>query len=113
MGGEEGFAAHMASVDPLTLLSDAGTTGVPTVLLHGEVDEEVPLTQFSDYAAVHHDLRTVVLPGTGHYTLIEPGATAAREVADTLWRMAREQRGPGTAVGPTDTRARAKGAGLA
>ncbi|MGA5430404.1 alpha/beta hydrolase family protein [Streptomyces koyangensis] len=112
MGGEEGFAAHMASVDPLTLLSGAGTTGVPTVLLHGEVDEEVPLTQFSDYAAVHHDLRTVVLPGTGHYTLIEPGAPAAREVADTLWRMACEQRGPGTTAGPTDRRATARGAGL-
>ncbi|GGY00546.1 alpha/beta hydrolase family protein [Streptomyces minutiscleroticus] len=88
LGGEEVFEERMASVDPLTLLRGAGTTGVPTVLLHGAVDEEVPLTQFSDYAAVHHDLETVVLPGTGHYTLIEPGAPGARSVADTLWDMA-------------------------
>ncbi|CAL9650867.1 MULTISPECIES: alpha/beta hydrolase family protein [Actinomycetes] len=84
LGGEEHFTERLAEVDPLTLLRAAGTTGVPTVLLHGAADEEVPLTQFSDYAAVHRDLRTVVLPGTGHYTLIEPGAPGARAVADTL-----------------------------
>ncbi|MFA0845405.1 alpha/beta hydrolase family protein [Streptomyces rochei] len=85
--GEEHFDERCRQVDPLTLLRGAGTTGVPTVLLHGAVDEEVPLTQFSDYAAVHRDLRTVVLPGTGHYTLIEPGAPAARAVTDTLREM--------------------------
>ncbi|MGA5442867.1 alpha/beta hydrolase family protein [Streptomyces griseoincarnatus] len=84
LNGEEHFTERLAEVDPLTLLSDAGTTGVPTVLLHGAADEEVPLTQFSDYAAVHRDLRTVVLPGTGHYTLIEPEAPGAHAVADTL-----------------------------
>ncbi|MEU5664288.1 alpha/beta hydrolase family protein [Streptomyces longwoodensis] len=88
LGGSEHFAERLAEVDPLTLLRGAGTTGVPTVLLHGAVDEEVPLTQFADYAAVHRDLRTVVLPGTGHYTLIEPGAPGARAVADTLREMA-------------------------
>ncbi|MFE6099116.1 alpha/beta hydrolase family protein [Streptomyces laurentii] len=87
MGGEADFEKRLPEVDPLTLLREAGTTGVPTVLLHGAVDEEVPLTQFADYAAVHQDLRTVVLPGTGHYTLIEPGAPGARAVADTLWEM--------------------------
>ncbi|KUN00179.1 lipase [Streptomyces yokosukanensis] len=87
LGGEALFEERLPSVDPLTLLRDARTTGVPTVLLHGAVDEEVPLTQFADYAAVHDDLRTVVLPGTGHYTLIEPGAPGARAVARTLWEM--------------------------
>ncbi|KUN35456.1 lipase [Streptomyces longwoodensis] len=88
LGGPEHFAERLPEVDPLTLLRGAGTTGVPTVLLHGAVDEEVPLTQFADYAAVHRDLRTVVLPGTGHYTLIEPGAPGARAVADTLRELA-------------------------
>ncbi|CAM5602541.1 alpha/beta hydrolase family protein [Streptomyces griseomycini] len=87
LGGEEVFERRLPEVDPLTLLRDAGTTGVPTVLLHGAADEEVPLTQFGDYAAVHRDLRTVVLPGTGHYTLIEPEAPGARAVADTLREM--------------------------
>lgn len=75
-------------MDPVTLLRAHGTTGVPTVLLHGAADEEVPLGQFADYAAVHRDLDVVVLPGTGHYTLIEPGAPAARTVAGLLHRMA-------------------------
>ncbi|MFI8193323.1 alpha/beta hydrolase family protein [Streptomyces sp. NPDC085946] len=88
LGGEDVFEERLPSVDPLTLLRGAGTTGVPTVLLHGAADEEVPLTQFADYASVHRDLRTVVLPGTGHYTLIEPGAPGARAVADTLGEMA-------------------------
>lgn len=84
LGGEEDFAERLPRVDPVTLLRGPGTTGVRTVLLHGEVDEEVPLSQFGDYAAVHRDLETVVLPGTGHYTLIEPGAPAAAAVAGTL-----------------------------
>ncbi|MCH0564683.1 MULTISPECIES: S9 family peptidase [unclassified Streptomyces] len=87
LGGPDRFAQRLAHVDPLTLLERAGTTGVRTVLLHGAADEEVPLTQFADYAAVHHDLETVVLPGTGHYTLIEPGAPGARAVADQLRRL--------------------------
>ncbi|MFP8962707.1 alpha/beta hydrolase [Streptomyces nanhaiensis] len=87
LGGEDLFEQRLPSVDPLTLLRGAGTTGVPTVLLHGAVDEEVPLAQFADYASVHRDLKTVVLPGTGHYTLIEPGAPGARAVADTLGEM--------------------------
>jgi tryptophan 2,3-dioxygenase len=88
LGGAELFEERLPGVDPITLLRDAGTTGVPTVLLHGAVDEEVPQAQFTDYASVHRDLRTVVLPGTGHYTLIEPGAPGARAVADTLGEMA-------------------------
>lgn len=88
LGGEEQFTDRLPLVDPLTLLRRHGSTGVRTVLLHGEADEEVPLTQFTDYAAAHRDLETVVLPGTGHYTLIEPGAAAARSVAETIRRLA-------------------------
>ncbi|MEU1039114.1 alpha/beta hydrolase family protein [Streptomyces sp. NPDC005551] len=90
LGGEGTFEERLPLVDPLGLLKGTGSTGVRTVLLHGEVDEEVPLSQFADYAAVHRDLETVVLPGTGHYTLIEPDAPAARAVADTLWRLTGE-----------------------
>ncbi|TWF92993.1 alpha/beta fold hydrolase [Saccharopolyspora dendranthemae] len=90
MGAEE-FTERLPLVDPVTLLSEAGTTGVRTVLLRGEVDEEVPHEQFTDYAAVHRDLETVVLPGTGHYTPIEPDGPAAAAVADVLWRLSRER----------------------
>lgn len=88
LGGTEAALDRLPSVDPVTLLRGAGTTGVPTVMLHGAADEEVPLDQFADYAAVHRDLEVVVLPGTGHYTLIEPGSPAARTAADLLHRMA-------------------------
>lgn len=90
LGGAKLFEERLPLVDPLTLLENTGSTGVRTVLLHGEADEEVPLSQFADYASVHHDLETVVLPGTGHYTLIEPDAPAARTVADTLWHLSGE-----------------------
>ncbi|MEU9979012.1 alpha/beta fold hydrolase [Streptomyces sp. NPDC051014] len=87
LGGPSLFEERVPLVDPLTLLAAARTTGVRTVLLHGEADEEVPLAQFTRYAAVHDDLETVVLPYTGHYTLIEPGAPAAAAVAGTLRRL--------------------------
>nr|WP_203614680.1 alpha/beta hydrolase [Streptomyces sp. SID13726] len=90
LGGAELFGGRLPYVDPLTLLKGPGTTDVRTVLLHGEVDEEVPLSQFADYAAVHGDLETVVLPGIGHYTLIEPDAPGAVAVAGTMRRLANE-----------------------
>ncbi|MEU8520052.1 alpha/beta hydrolase [Streptomyces sp. NBC_01216] len=84
LGGAAHVAARLPLVDPLTMLRGKGTTGVRTVLLHGTKDEEVPLHQFSDYAAVHSDAEVVTLAGIGHYTLIEPGAPAADAVIDVL-----------------------------
>ncbi|MBP0450782.1 alpha/beta fold hydrolase [Kitasatospora sp. RG8] len=98
LGGPEAAPERLPLVDPVTLLRGPGTTGVRTVLLHGAVDEEVPPGQFTDYAAVHRDLEVVVLPDTGHYTLIEPGAPGARAVAEQLHRLAAEF-APGQAVG--------------
>ncbi|MEV5511021.1 alpha/beta hydrolase family protein [Streptomyces orinoci] len=89
LGGQGLVAERLPLVDPLTLLRGAGTTGVPTVVLHGAADEEVPLGQFADYLAVHRDAEPVVLPGTGHYTLIEPGSEASRSVIEVLARLTR------------------------
>nr|BBD17753.1 kynurenine formamidase [Streptomyces sp.] len=94
LGGAEHAEERLPLVDPLTLLRDGGTTGVPTVVLHGAVDEEVPHGQFTDYAAAHPDAELVVLPGTGHYTLIEPDSEASRNVIDVLDRLARPTRLP-------------------
>lgn len=96
MGAEE-FTGRLPLVDPVTLLAQAGTTGVRTVLLHGEDDEEVPHGQFTDYAAVHRDLETVVLPATGHYALIEPDTRAAADVAAVLRRLSEERAAGGWA----------------
>ncbi|MCX5214388.1 alpha/beta hydrolase [Kitasatospora sp. NBC_00240] len=87
LGGTDLMAARLPLVDPLTMLRDRGTTGVPTVLLHGAADEELPAAQFTDYAAVHPDAELVTLPGTGHYVLIEPGSPASRSVIDILMRL--------------------------
>lgn len=90
LGGREQAAERLPLVDPLTLLRSHSSTGVRTVLLHGENDEEVPLRQYSDYLAVHSDAELIRLPHTGHYTLIEPGAPAAEAVVQTLRRLRRE-----------------------
>jgi tryptophan 2,3-dioxygenase len=60
---------------------------VPTVVLHGAEDAEVPLSQFRDYAAADPGAELVSLPGTGHYTLIEPGSPACAVVIDLLTRL--------------------------
>ena len=88
LGGADQVASRLPLVDPLTLLREHGSTGVRTVLLHGAEDEEVPLAQFADYAAAHRDAELLVLPGTGHYTLIEPGSPASRAIVATLTRLA-------------------------
>jgi len=91
LGGVDKVESRLPFVDPLTMLRAKGTTGVPTVVLHGTEDEEVPLAQFTDYAAAHLDAEFVSLPGTGHYTLIEPGSEASRAVIDILARLSRPQ----------------------
>ncbi|MFF4531187.1 alpha/beta hydrolase family protein [Streptomyces sp. NPDC001407] len=89
LGPADRVESLLPSVDPLTMLRGPGTTGVPTVVLHGEVDEELPHEQFTGYMSVHTDAELVMLPGTGHYTLIEPGSPASRSVIETLARLAR------------------------
>jgi tryptophan 2,3-dioxygenase len=87
LGGEAVVAARLPVTDPITLVREKGSTGVPTVVLHGALDWEMPLTQFSDYTAAHTDAELVSLPGTGHYTLIEPGSDASRAVVEQLTRL--------------------------
>ncbi|GAA0397687.1 alpha/beta fold hydrolase [Streptomyces luteireticuli] len=88
LGGTGLVPDRLPLADPLSLVRTAGTTGVPTVLLHGEADEEVPPAQSAAYAAAHTDAELLLLPGTGHYTPIEPGAEACRTVIDVLKRLA-------------------------
>jgi pimeloyl-ACP methyl ester carboxylesterase len=59
-----------AVADPLTLLP----TGVPTVLIHGTQDAEVPLSQSEAYAAAGDaSLRTY---RGGHYEHLDPASEA-------------------------------------
>ncbi|MFD7663686.1 alpha/beta fold hydrolase [Streptomyces sp. NPDC059788] len=92
LGGADKAERRFPLVDPLTMLRGTGTTGVPTVVLYGAEDEEIPQAQFTDYAAAHRDAELISLPGTGHYTLIEPGSDAAAAVAGVLARLSRPGR---------------------
>lgn len=58
-----------AAADPARLVP----TGVPTVLIHGPQDDRVPLEVSERYAdAASDDARLVVVPGAGHFELIDP-----------------------------------------
>jgi acetyl esterase/lipase len=74
-------AAHYAAADPMRR-----PPGIPTVLLHGEDDLEVPLEQSERYAGRHHGalVRLRVVPGCGHYGLIDPQHPAFAEVLAAL-----------------------------
>ena len=80
MGGATGDAWRVAS--PIELLP----INVPTVLVHGRADDEVPLSQSEHYAsAVANNSRTelVVFEG-GHYDPIDPTSAAWAEVTARL-----------------------------
>jgi acetyl esterase/lipase len=73
--------AHYAAADPI-----GRPPGIPIVLLHGDDDQEVPLEQSERYAARHHGalVRLRVVPGCGHYGLIDPEHPAFAEVLAAL-----------------------------
>jgi acetyl esterase/lipase len=69
--------------------------GVPVALVHGTADDRVPVTQSERYAAAAiaagDDVRLVVLPGVGHFELIDPThaawAACRAELARLLDRL--------------------------
>ena len=69
-GGGEPAAYEVVS--PVRLLP----TGVPSVLVHGTADEDVPLSQSESYAAAaaraDDSCRLVTLPGADHFGVITP-----------------------------------------
>ncbi len=66
-------------------------TGIRSVLVHGELDDTVPLSQSDGYARraieAGDDSRLIVLPGVDHFDVITPGTSAwaaCREAAQAL-----------------------------
>jgi len=61
--------------------------GVPTLLVHGDADEDVPISQSRRYhsaaVAAGDDCELRELPGGGHFEVIDPGGRA--------WPMVRER----------------------
>jgi pimeloyl-ACP methyl ester carboxylesterase len=66
-------AEHFAEGSPIELLP----LGVPTVVIHGTDDDDVPYSMSDRYVtAADGDAELVTLEGTGHFELIDPLAPA-------------------------------------
>jgi pimeloyl-ACP methyl ester carboxylesterase len=80
--------------DRYALTSPAGLlpTGTRVRLVHGRADEIVPCEMSVDYAAraqaAGDDAACVVLPGAGHFALIDPLSTAWPSVAGAFRGLA-------------------------
>lgn len=67
-----GDAASRADLDPARLPVPAG----PVVLLHGLLDEIVPIVVAESYAAGQPGSRLVAVPGAAHFAVIDPLSAA-------------------------------------
>lgn len=86
-GSVEEFLGPAASVqdwDP-EALPDAT---VPVFIVHGEMDDTVPLELTRRYLAHHPRAQLVALPQAAHYALIDPASSAWPMVVGTLQRAA-------------------------
>jgi dipeptidyl aminopeptidase/acylaminoacyl peptidase len=76
--------AAYALADPLQRLP----TGIPTLLVHGDADDRVPVEQSRRYAraaaSAGDACELLELPGTGHFEVLDPRGPAWAEVARRL-----------------------------
>ncbi|MDO9398979.1 MAG: alpha/beta hydrolase [Herbiconiux sp.] len=70
--GRDDVEGALPGADPMALPVPA----TEVVLLHGELDEEVPVSFSRAYAARSPRIRSLVLDDAGHYELIDPTSTA-------------------------------------
>lgn len=86
-----GPASSRPDVDPTRMVSAVQ----PVVLVHGAEDDVVPVSQSESYAAAHPEAALQVLPGTGHYGLIDPLSAAWPHVVAALETLAAAEGGQG------------------
>jgi acetyl esterase/lipase len=77
-GSPETFPERYAEADPLALLP----VSTRAVLIHGEGDDVVPMSQPETYAAASH-AQLVVVPG-GHFEHLDPGSEAIAALLEAL-----------------------------
>ncbi len=70
--------APLGEADPMTLLAGAPTAAVR--LVHGTVDDEVPVGLSRGFAAAHPWAELVELPGVDHYEFLDPTTPAFHAV---------------------------------
>lgn len=87
-GGPTEVSGRFAIADPAGLIPDAATE---IVLMHGDADDEVPLSQSEGYLRHAQSLgahaRLIVLPGDGHYEILDPTSEASAIRRDLLGRL--------------------------
>ena len=81
--GSPGFADRLAAADPMRLDVPV-EAGIATVLVHGERDDEVPVSFSRGYAERDPRIRFEPLPGAGHYELIDPSSEVFARVLAAL-----------------------------
>jgi acetyl esterase/lipase len=90
LGLGNGAVLRFLGVDPASRPDiDPGRMSAPataTTVLHGLDDDTVPVSISESYAAKHPATRLTALPGTGHYELIDPQASAWGTVLAELAR---------------------------
>jgi pimeloyl-ACP methyl ester carboxylesterase len=83
-GGPDDVPERYAAADP----TRRPALGVPTVLVHGDRDAQVPLALSRRYAPVARaagaDVTLTELPGVEHFGLIDPNSTAWPAVTSAL-----------------------------
>jgi acetyl esterase/lipase len=99
VGGEpDAVRERYRSVSPAAIVP----LGVPQVLVHGDADRKVPPDQSRAYAEVAHaagdPVDVVVVPGSDHMALVDPGSEAWRATLSRLTPMLR----PRTHLDPAD-----------
>lgn len=80
-----GPAAARPDLDPMLLPGPAG----PVVLVHGDQDDNVPLSQSVSYVGAHPDAKLVALANIAHFELIDPASTAWPTVLAELEKVGR------------------------
>jgi pimeloyl-ACP methyl ester carboxylesterase len=96
-GGPDEVPGRYASVDPIRLLP----LPVPVVVVHGTLDDRVPVGIARDYVAATRAAggraRLVELPAVEHFGVIDPRSPAWPAVLSALDELAQR---PGVAPGP-------------
>ncbi|MDG4822103.1 alpha/beta hydrolase [Asanoa sp. WMMD1127] len=90
LGGDpEAFAAAYAAADPLPRTP----LGLPTVILHGTADAQVPIALSRRFVAaaggVDNEIALDELPEVGHFELIDPRSAAWSKVTEALRSLQR------------------------
>jgi len=87
LGSGPDIRARSPQLDPAALLP----TGVPTTIVHGGSDIDVPprisRTFVQAAGSAGQRVRLTLVEGVGHFAVIDPAVPAAHIAADELWRL--------------------------